>query len=586
MAMFSDDEAGGGLAQLVEKAAKTPPARKQSSLRRKREERELKESVIWVHQLLSDSIDPLTGYDIFGVLVSSGSFGKLLSRALGSVDADVRLMGYELCSFALWKHHGARLAIGPGPHFDKIANLIVADALNGQNTSNPSTRRKKAFASNSRFGSRETVRRQNKPRISSDKDLEESDADASQGEPQARHQGAERRERISFKVDFRNGGAVSPPNVKVASMETLLLLADELFDGEAITKQQAKASSGAQMRASLVKALLHKDRSTKKTPLQEMALRFNDTVNRTLKQYSPHMSLEDPGFQADMPSAFPSKSFRLWNDLNLLRQYVNVISSLSRDPECAKGLKASLPGLERVCKALSPLVVGKDFGQRKQDNATLLCACNALRSISAASGKRGGKKSESRYRKGSRTAKQEDNPRSASLDLSTIQFESVFGQLSFNSPRSVAALSWLHLPQNRSTWKRFGEDCSLAVNIGLPWGAARSLVSALRQKQTSTSLFESVMRGSVRSSLGAVALVGLWHYTQWSHKRRHQNRIWTAVEMALEKIVVVSLLSNVLAWSPFAFFPALASGVFNANGEVLSFYHVHTIEDGSEKSNR
>ena len=424
----------------------------------------------------------------------------------------------------------------------------------------------------------------------------------------------------SRSIQGADPAAAAERDLRLTAMEVLSYFADELFSGGggAATATTLKQSGGggraAKMRSTLVKALITKDKGRGTTPLEDMASAFRDIADRVLEHHTAYkppseFGMENNGSSRATQSWFLSK----WNDLNLLRHYVTVIASLSEDPQCAKALKSALPTLEKVCRALSPIVVGHDLNYRKQDNMTLIRASNAFQAISAATGRAGKHqagaaaaaadknkaktktKTKKTYRNkkyknsGSNTKKGEENPNNASTNAlspdaaagTVIHVESAFGSFAVNSPRCVAALSWLHLPQNKDTWRQFGEDCSLAVSLGLPWGAARSAVSMIRQKSTA-NLFQAVMRGSVRSSLGAIMLVSLVHWFQWSHKRMHAGRAWTAMELGLEKVVAVSVLARVLVWSPFAFLPALAANMFNKSDNAINFYHEVKSDVGGE----
>ena len=670
VAMLGDTEAGAGLPGALAAAAKRadrggggggatptgarPAASKSAAFHTKRRQRELQQDLLWIHELLSNSVEPFTGYDVFGAMAASGALGKVVASALASDDVGAKHLGYELCDFILWKHHGARLAIGPGPHFDKLAKCMVEDATcaeegallchdgGSDETARRGTTRMRIQKGNNNI--RISIKGNNSGAETKDGEKNKAESSSSHPSPSSAPapslSGSERRKKtieremgklhekmekegmITFNWDSRSMGAdpaaAAERDLRLTAMEVLSYFADELFSGGsgAATATTLKQSGGggraAKMRSTLVKALITKDKGRGTTPLEDMASAFRDIADRVLEHHSAYkppseFGVENNGLSRATPSWFLSK----WNDLNLLRHYVTVIASLSEDPQCAKALKSALPTLEKVCRALSPIVVGHDLNYRKQDNMTLIRASNAFQAISAATGRAGKHqagaaaaaadknkaktKTKKTYRNkkyknsGSNTKKGEENPNNASTNAlspdaaagTVIHVESAFGSFAVNSPRCVAALSWLHLPQNKDTWRQFGEDCSLAVSLGLPWGAARSAVSMIRQKSTA-NLFQAVMRGSVRSSLGAIMLVSLVHWFQWSHKRMHAGRAWTAIELGLRKVVAVAVLARVLVWSPFAFLPALAANMFNKSDNAINFYHEVKSDVGGE----
>ena len=643
VAMLGDTEAGAGLPGALAAAAKRadrggggggatptgarPAASKSAAFHTKRRQRELQQDLLWIHELLSNSVEPFTGYDVFGAMAASGALGKVVASALASDDVGAKHLGYELCDFILWKHHGARLAIGPGPHFDKLAKCIVGDATCAEEGAllchdggSDETARRVTARIRIQKGNNNIWRQRLGP-VEQGKVNEMYDLLEKEGliikvvENKMKKEGMiklnlMKKEGIgldpaalnwdSRSIQGADPAAAAERDLRLTAMEVLSYFADELFSGGADTATALKQS--AKMRSTLVKALITKDKGRGTTPLEDMASAFRDIADRVLEHHSAYkppseFGVENNGLSRATPSWFLSK----WNDLNLLRHYVTVIASLSEDPQCAKALKSALPTLEKVCRALSPIVVGHDLNYRKQDNMTLIRASNAFQAISAATGRAGKHqagaaaaaadknkaktktKTKKTYRNkkyknsGSNTKKGEENPNNASTNAlspdaaagTVIHVESAFGSFAVNSPRCVAALSWLHLPQNKDTWRQFGEDCSLAVSLGLPWGAARSAVSMIRQKSTA-NLFQAVMRGSVRSSLGAIMLVSLVHWFQWSHKRMHAGRAWTAIELGLRKVVAVAVLARVLVWSPFAFLPALAANLFNKTDNAIT----------------
>ena len=654
VAMLGDTEAGAGLPGALAAAAKRadrggggggatptgarPAASKSAAFHTKRRQRELQQDLLWIHELLSNSVEPFTGYDVFGAMAASGALGKVVASALASDDVGAKHLGYELCDFILWKHHGGRLAIGPGPHFDKLAKCMVEDATRAEEGAllchdggSDETARRVAARIRIQKGNNNIWRQRLGP-VEQGKVNEMYDLLEKEGliikvvENKMKKEGMITLNLIDEKgvigldpaalnwdsrsIQGADPAAAAERDVRLTAMEVLSYFADELFSGGADTATALKQS--AKMRSTLVKALITKDKGRGTTPLEDMASAFRDIADRVLEHHTAYkppseFGMENNGSSRATQSWFLSK----WNDLNLLRHYVTVIASLSEDPQCAKALKSALPTLEKVCRALSPIVVGHDLNYRKQDNMTLIRASNAFQAISAATGRAGKHqagaaaaaadknkaktKTKKTYRNkkyknsGSNTKKGEENPNNASTNAlspdaaagTVIHVESAFGSFAVNSPRCVAALSWLHLPQNKDTWRQFGEDCSLAVSLGLPWGAARSAVSMIRQKSTA-NLFQAVMRGSVRSSLGAIMLVSLVHWFQWSHKRMHAGRAWTAIELGLEKVVAVSVLARVLVWSPFAFLPALAANMFNKSDNAINFYHEVKSDVGGE----
>ena len=646
VAMLGDTEAGAGLPGALAAAAKradfggggaTRTGAKSAAFRTRKRQRELQQDLLWIHRLLSSSVEPFTAYDVFGAMAASGALGKLVASALASDDVGAKHLGYELCDFILWKHHGARLAIGPGPHFDKLAKCMVEDATCAEEGAllchdggSDETARRVTARIRIQKGNNNIWRQRLGPveqgTVNEMYDLLEKEGLIIKVvENKMKKEGMitlnlMKKEGIgldpaalnwdSRSIQGADPAAAAERDLRLTAMEVLSYFADELFSGGADTATALKQS--AKMRSTLVKALITKDKGRGTTPLEDMASAFRDIADRVLEHHSAYkppseFGVENNGLSRATPSWFLSK----WNDLNLLRHYVTVIASLSEDPQCAKALKSALPTLEKVCRALSPIVVGHDLNYRKQDNMTLIRASNAFQAISAATGRAGKHqagaaaaaadknkaktKTKKTYRNkkyknsGSNTKKGEENPNNASTNAlspdaaagTVIHVESAFGSFAVNSPRCVAALSWLHLPQNKDTWRQFGEDCSLAVSLGLPWGAARSAVSMIRQKSTA-NLFQAVMRGSVRSSLGAIMLVSLVHWFQWSHKRMHAGRAWTAIELGLRKVVAVAVLARVLVWSPFAFLPALAANMFNKSDNAINFYHEVKSDVGGE----
>ena len=57
------------------------------------------------------------------------------------------------------------------------------------------------------------------------------------------------------------------------------------------------------------------------------------------------------------------------------------------------------------------------------------------------------------------------------------------------------------------------------------------------------------------------------------------GRARTSFELALEKVVGVSVLARVLAWSPFAFLPALASTISSDPMIQLQFHSEENMID-------